>query len=132
MAVPFLTPVWVESLHEAINIAEAGFYFEEGGCWGMALALQDAIGGQLVVRQDFVHAYVLHGAQLFDHQGVSDMNAPNKEVTRDGFNELASLYGVDAEQLQSDHVFAAEVIEIAMKLATENTKESATDWDIQR
>ncbi len=33
------TPAFIEHLPDAVEAAQVGFYFEEGGCWGMALAL---------------------------------------------------------------------------------------------
>ena len=33
---------FLDRLTDGCSAAGAGFYFEEGGCWGMALALHDA------------------------------------------------------------------------------------------
>jgi len=60
---------------EAATCAEAGFYFEEGGCWAMALALQDCfcalgVDAQLALQTNGAcHAMVCVGKKLFDHQG---------------------------------------------------------------
>lgn len=60
----------------AIEAAEIGFYFEEGGCWAMAAALHTVFserGNQVEMRyqaKDFVHAWAVVDGIAIDHQGV--------------------------------------------------------------
>lgn len=49
---------FVPHLQAAVDDAELGFHFEEDGCWGMALALKAVLGGDLVLRDGFTHAYL--------------------------------------------------------------------------
>lgn len=104
-------------LQAAVDEAEAGWHFEEGGCWGMALALRSAIGhgGEIVVRDDFVHAYVRAGGRTFDWQGEADF-AGGRIVTRDQLVKEALVNGCSQEQLEADASWADQVIERAREI----------------
>lgn len=108
---------FVEHLQTAIDQAEAGWHFEEGGCWGMALALRTALGpgSEIVVRDDFVHAYVRAGGRTFDWQGESAF-AGGRIVTRDQLIKEALANGCSQEQLEADTNWADQVIERARQL----------------
>jgi len=72
-------PPFIEHLFDAVNAAQVGFYFEEGGCYGMALAIYErfrALGlpAELVVAYDRdgpTHALVRSGGKLYDYEGVA-------------------------------------------------------------
>lgn len=108
---------FVEHLQAAIDQAEAGWHFEEGGCWGMALALRTALGpgSEIVVRDDFVHAYVRAGGRTFDWQGESDF-AGGRVVTRDHLIKEALANGCSQDQLEADTDWADQIIERARRL----------------
>ncbi|OUM04487.1 ADP-ribosyltransferase-containing protein [Variovorax sp. JS1663] len=109
---------FVEHLQAANDQAEAGWYFEEGGCWGMTLALRTALGpgSEIVVRDDFVHAYVRAGGRTFDWQGEADF-AGGRLVTRDQLTKEALANGCSQEQLDADTAWADQVIERAREIA---------------
>lgn len=97
---------------------EMGFYFEEGGCWGMALALKDTIGAgaELVLRDDFVHAYVMKDGVLYDYQGEASPIPNPRIVNRLEFLLAAAVAGYKDEVL-NDRCSALEVIATAIELA---------------
>jgi hypothetical protein len=74
----------LEYLSDAISEAELGFYFEEGGCFGMALAIHEHLSRMglpahvALSSTDFVHAYAELNGNLYDHHGrVCSGNYPN-------------------------------------------------------
>jgi len=106
---------FVEHLQAAIDQAEAGWHFEEGGCWGMALALRSALGGDIVLRDDFVHAYVRFDGTTYDWQGESEF-AGGRVVTRDQLVQEALANGCSKEQLDADTEWADQIIERAREM----------------
>lgn len=105
------------NLQTSIDQAGAGFHFEEGGCWGMALALRTALGpgSEIVLRGDFVHAYVRASGRTFDWQGESDF-AGGRVVTRDQLIKEALANGCSHDQLEADTDWADQIIERARLL----------------
>lgn len=122
-ALPALAPssaldlTFAPYLREACDQGEMGFYFEEGGCWGMALALNDAIGGELILRDDFVHVYVRVNGTLFDWQGEAAPVANGQVITREQLLLKAAAYGFDSGRVDLDHTSANLMIEEAKDLA---------------
>jgi hypothetical protein len=100
------------NLQAAADQAEAGWYFEEGGCWGMALALRAALGGEIVVRDGFTHAYVRAQGKTYDWQGESTFTG-GRVVTRDQLVQEAIRNGCSAEGLDADTAWADQIIESA-------------------
>lgn len=103
------------NLRAAIDQAEAGFHFEEGGCWGMALALRTALGGDIVMRDGFVHAYVRLDGRTYDWQGETDFTG-GRVVTRDQLVQEAMACGCSKEQLDADTDWAEQIIERARQM----------------
>ena len=122
-ALPALAPssaldlTFAPYLREACDQGEMGFYFEEGGCWGMALALNDAIGGELILRDDFVHVYVRVNGKLFDWQGEAAPVANGQVITREELLLKAAAYGFDSGRVDLDRASADLMIEEARELA---------------
>jgi hypothetical protein len=106
---------FVVNLQEAADQAGAGWYFEEGGCWGMALALRTALGGEIVVRDGFTHAYVRVQGKTYDWQGESSF-AGGRVVTRDQLVQEALSNGRTAEDLDADTAWADQIIETARRM----------------
>jgi hypothetical protein len=110
----------------ATELLEAGWYFEEGGCFGMALAIADAIkaaGGvaQLAVRAEpGVHAIVRVRERGVDWQGTVSNLTGYRTMSRERFYATAAKYGHDAAALQADQRWAAETIQLALELAAES------------
>lgn len=110
-------------LQDAVEASEAGFHYEEGGCWGMALALYDAFRGlgehpQLVITTDDGHALVQVNGQLYDYSGeVSDLVV--KPTTRAGLMRAALKSGWSAYDVRGDAIAAAEIIQTAQQWDTD-------------
>ncbi len=116
-------PDFADHMIDACSGAEAGFHFEEGGCWGMALALHDhlTVLGQapaLVVMTNFAHAMVSVDGQFLDHQGIAHVNpADTRQVTEEELLALAEQGGFSRDEIEGDRQQAAEIIEYAQELA---------------
>lgn len=72
-----LTPSeFTRAMHQAVDEAQVGAYFEMGACWELAQALHEAlerrgVRASLVWRPTgFVHAWVQVGEHDLDHRGV--------------------------------------------------------------
>lgn len=101
----------------AIEAAQVGFYFEEGGCWGFAAALHDFFTERgipatiQVQRFDFVHAWVNALGQSWDHQGLRTADGMcYSDVARDEIASIASQYGVDQDTLDCDIDEAKDIL----------------------
>lgn len=105
---------FVPHLQDAVDDAEVGFHFEEGGCWGMALALKAVLGGDLVLRDGFTHAYVRVGSDTFDWQGASTF-AGGHVVGRVELLRAALDSGVSPGEVESDTDLAFSVIDRAFE-----------------
>lgn len=118
-------PAFVRKLRQACEALGFGFFFEEGGCWGMALALYAEFATQgypanLCVRDiDFVHSFVEAEDVAIDYTGVSAVaDLPEFAVhTEESFTAVAKRYGV-ADDTLADHMASAQsVIALAKRLA---------------
>jgi hypothetical protein len=104
---------------EACGNHNAGFHFEEGGCWGFAGALYDRlhdteIPAQLVYTKGAVHCSVKVNNQLFDHQGEQYTgDAGLYVICRDELETFAGKHGVQTEDLLNDIAWATEIIDDA-------------------
>lgn len=110
---------------DAVSNAEMGFYFEEGGCWGMALALfdhfvQEGKQPRLVVQEQYVHAMVEVDGDFYDHQGqISPPSLPIVYCDQNKFIEIAEQNGLSFDEVQADREIAAEIISNAVDLANQ-------------
>lgn len=109
--------VMLECLPAAVEEAQVGFHFEEGGCWGMALALAEATAGDIVLRDSFVHAYVELDGKRFDYTGLTPFEGKARLLKPDALVAEAACHGVDAEALYADREQARRIIERAKELA---------------
>lgn len=111
----------IEQLSEAIlcavEAAEVGFHFEEGGCWGFAAALHDIFAERglhpriQVQHEGFVHAWVEAGGQSWDHQGVMEAKAREMTpATRQELMTVAATHGVNEEQFLADVYLAKDIL----------------------
>lgn len=111
-------------LSYAVNDAQVGFYFEEGGCWGMAVALYEmltarGVSAELRYRPEgFVHAWVHVSPWDLDHNGASEAE---REFVRlpsvEDLVQIASEFGVCAEQVEADRAQAEAIIQNALEAA---------------
>lgn len=108
------------NLADGCEAVEAGFYFEEGGCFGMALALHaemSAAGGDprlTICEHDFVHAMVEIDGGYFDHRGKYPPREAMRPVDTAEFMNLAQLYGHGPEKIESDRAWASNAIAFAI------------------
>lgn len=91
-------PVFTDHLIDAVSAAEAGFHFEEGGCFGMALALADAfradgLDPELVLMRGATHAMVRVDGALYDHQGRVPVSPVVRVVTEFELRQAAAMAG---------------------------------------
>ncbi len=106
---------------DAVTSHQFGFYFEEGGCWGMAIALQREIGGDLMVQTGLcVHCYVQLGDLGYDHQGVLLTPLSGRQVTEAELLAEAELNGFSHSEVYADAQQAAAVIGTAKQLFKES------------
>lgn len=117
-------PGFLDQLQEICAINEVGFHFEEGGCWGMALALHERLTHQGFVPQihvethRFVHAFVAVGNWSADYRGVSAF-VPSETMKLCSPLELLSLaiscHGCSEEAIRGDQSHATEMIVAAQE-----------------
>ena len=118
-----------EHLQSACDLVEAGFYFEEGGCFGMALELHDVLSRaglspRLFVNDSFVHATVEVDEQQMDYRGFCSSAAGARSVTCKELMDFAFSHGHDTASIASDRAFAAQAISQALNLAQQQRKSS--------
>ncbi|RYF09436.1 MAG: hypothetical protein EOO77_23850 [Oxalobacteraceae bacterium] len=104
---------WTNRLQSACDDAQVGFHYEEGGCWGMALALRDTFAKMgmrpsLQVGEEFVHAAVEVDGILYDWQGRCQMEN-SREVTQREFLRLVVSNGC-RDDLLPDYEEAKAII----------------------
>jgi hypothetical protein len=124
-------PVFLQHLPKACEQMCAGFHFEEGGCWGMALALETALKQQgqpctIWVRpMDFVHAMMDIDGQLIDYSGLcTQQGRENLEQagSRQAVLEWADNFGITQEEVENDEQFATKVIALAQEIAAKESE----------
>jgi hypothetical protein len=107
----------------AVERAEAGFHFEEGGCWAMSVALAERfaqLGAAPVLRykgEGFVHAWVEVDGVGYDHQGnLFSLPDGTTVDSPSAMAHLAARFGVPSDQFQADKVLADQVVAMACAL----------------
>jgi hypothetical protein len=113
-----------EAMGIAIEAAQVGFHFEEGGCWGMARALQDRFaqaGLQARIRYKptgFVHCWVESHGVAFDYRGVMPKQPPfGLTIDDERFAGIAAHFGVDLDTLHADVALARPIVDAAFDMA---------------
>lgn len=118
-------PIWCDHLPQACEDNQAGFYFEEGGCFGFALAARTALlqsgldNVELAIKTDFCHAYAKIGHIFIDHQGASVGLNNIRVVNADELLSFAHENGHTADSISHDQQWATNVIERAIERALE-------------
>ena len=116
-------PDFMDHMIDAVSNAGFGFHFEEGGCWGMALAIHDKLRSlghnpEIVVTKGNTHAMVRDAGRLYDHSGEAyGFSGRLRRLTPEALLALAGRCGVDEDQVMADKDAAAEIIEAAEELA---------------
>lgn len=112
-------------LAQACDNLEAGFYFEEGGCFGMALELHSAlcaagIDAHLAVYETLSHALVVVGDDRYDYQGLMlNTAAPVKKVDPEQFLVAAHAAGHTPEDLFAAQEYARNALKVAFDLSSD-------------
>jgi hypothetical protein len=101
-------------LRAAVEQTCAGNYFEESGCWGMALALRSALGhgSEIVLSDDNAYPCARTGGRCYDWRGESPF-AGGRVVTRDELLNVAFANECPENQVVADCEWAAQIIEVA-------------------
>ena len=111
-----------EHLPAANARKEAGFFFEEGGCWGFALALHEVLSSQgrqaqIVLQKGWAHAFVRVEGVLVDYTGVSSASEQLFEVEPAELRAYAIEHaGHLDEEITEAMMFAKSVIALAQDL----------------
>ncbi len=127
-ALPAMPDARVQRLCAALPLAndrmEAGFFFEEGGCWGFALALHGYLTGlglqpQIVYQTGWMHAYVFVDNIYLDYRGacVPGDIAGLVFASPDGLVKfaVAEAYHLP-DEIESAKDFASRVIDLALEI----------------
>jgi len=101
----------------AVNLSESGFYFQEGGCFGFAYALnqfleQKGIANVMKISTgDYVHAWVEVDGVKIDSEGIAmRFDDPGTTVTSENLKKAAEGFGVDSDQFDNDVSWATEIL----------------------
>lgn len=114
---------------EVIEKHEAGFHFEEGGCWGFAAALYDhvinhGVEPAIVWSQEQMHCYVKMDGMLFDHQGASPINGRNLlDVSRSDIASVAERNGLSRHEFDADLSWAGNILSDAASFIENNVSD---------
>jgi hypothetical protein len=112
-----------KNLQIACDLVEAGVYFEEGGCYGMAVALHNVLCAaglevRLAVRGDFDHAFVVVGEDHIDYQGRAwSREYPFKEMAPAEFLAGVAESGHSEHDLLNAVDYARSAIDVAFAMA---------------
>ena len=109
-----------QQLTRACHIHEAGFHFEEGGCWGMGYAIAkrfSELGGapDILFIKDFCHILVRVGDDCYDHQGRCDVPPEFTAIEIGDLESVALTHGVSEVQFYNDVDFADTIIDTAIE-----------------
>jgi hypothetical protein len=107
---------------DACTYAQAGFYFEESGCFGMAAAMYDAFTEdghlpKLMVMDGFTHVMVELSGNLYDHQGKVLTSPVVREIQYANLKAHAIESGRAVDDYEADKIWANEIITSARELA---------------
>jgi hypothetical protein len=115
---------FADHMIDACSRVGVGFHFEEGGCWGMALALHDHFTSLGIPSWPVIgttrgrdsHAMVEADGRLYDHQGITRWKDTTDRVDRDELLHRAERAGFSEGEVESDRAQAAEIIEFAVEM----------------
>lgn len=120
-----------DAMPDAVTNHEAGFHFEEGGCWGMAKALHELfdtcrMNPVLLLREgDGAHAMVRSLDGAYDHQGMGRISKDAVVVAASELAVVAARNGISDEEFESDTIWAQSVVSTAVESIDSNLVPSA-------
>jgi hypothetical protein len=122
-----IMPMWVQYMIDACTANEAGFHFEEGGCYAMAKALHEDLSkieplARIALNPDFGHAVVMMGPQGVDHQGdltIEQSKSYTKSIDVSDIEKEALAAGHSIDGFDADVDWARRVIKTAKVMSIE-------------
>lgn len=127
-------PDFTKHLSDACTYAQAGFHFEEGGCFGMAAALYEAFVDdgyvpKIMAMDSICHMLVEVNGTLYDHQGIVRSTPKVHEVRADALAVHAVANGRSVDEFEADRNWARDIIAQARVLTACHDRiiESAVD-----
>lgn len=115
----YLNENFPDGLKAAVGRSGVDFYFEEGGCWGMALALARMFKKQgkacyfCVTKSYFIHAFVECEGKFYDSDGEYQPTTTYKRTGTDeeGLFKMAEKHGVNRNKVEADATQATDIID---------------------
>lgn len=109
-----------QQLFHSCHIHDAGFHFEEGGCWGMGYAIAkrfSELGGnaEVLYIKSFCHILIRVGDDCYDHQGRCDIPPKFTIIKLDDLEQVALENGISSVQFHNDVDFANDIIDTAIE-----------------
>ena len=110
---------FTDAMVAAVEEAQVGFYFEEGGCWGMAAALFETLtraGHNPIIKYtptDFIHAWVEVDAVAYDYRGATTPQPNSVAIPLEELGPVAKRYGYDEEEFISMTADAQPIVDAA-------------------
>jgi hypothetical protein len=123
-----VVPLWVNWMMEACAANEAGFHFEEGGCFAMAKAMHEELVkieplATIAINPTFVHAVAMLGPLGIDHQGDLTLEYSKlytKNVAPDDIEKEAFAAGHSEDDFSADLNWARNVIRTAKEMCLDH------------
>ena len=116
---------FLKAFSDAIPVAvtnhEAGFHFEEGGCWGMAKALHELfdvcqMDPVVLVREgEGIHAMVRSLDGAYDHQGMGRISKNAVAVNVAELAVIAARNGISDDEFVNDTMWAQSIVASAVE-----------------
>lgn len=118
---PTKFPSFLDRLQTICEVSQAGTYFDEGGCWGMALALHAAMEKSgysptlQVQTQGVIGVQVVIGDMALDYRGPRpfDPTDTHRACTPANLLSIAESFGAPAESVIADQRWSEALIEAA-------------------
>lgn len=118
-------PEWVHNLMNACERHEAGFYFEEGGCFAFAQALFEELvhvypQARTGVSDGLEHAVALVGPIAFDHQGALPLTSTYQflpQADETALRDAAFRAGHSQDAFNADLCWARAIVKTAKEMA---------------
>jgi hypothetical protein len=92
-----------------------GFYWEEGGCWGMALAIlqyftDKGIPAKLCIQDGYTHCFIEAAGKLYDYTGEIFSHPKYHVISKAELFSLAEVGGFSKDEVVADMHAAMEII----------------------